>query len=124
MPVWIDLEVKLGGLGPYSSEHIARNQRADLWARQPEGTEGGEARLCVERGQPWGQRHAKHTRHMSVKNGRGVGQPGEGPTFRNNFSAWAFVPELLLKPLEPSPRMYQDSLSCCSLSTLVNGRQV
>ena len=97
MLVWIDLEVKLGGLGPYSSEHIARNQRADLWARQPEGT---------------------------VKNGRGVGQPGEGPTFRNNFSAWAFVPELLLKPLEPSPHMYRDSLSCCSLSTLVNDRKV
>ena len=63
MPVWIDLVVKLGGLGTYSSKHIARYLRADLWAREPEGTEMGEARLCVERRQPWGQGRAKHTRH-------------------------------------------------------------
>ena len=63
LPVWIDLKVKRGGLGPYSGKHKARNQRAVPWARQPEGTEMGEARLCVERGQPWGHRRAKHTRH-------------------------------------------------------------
>lgn len=93
LSVWVEIEVKLGRLEAQSSRHTARNQRVDLRAGKTEGTEGRGGKGLHGEGVATGTADMPNTRHTRVKNGRGAGQPGEGPTFRYNFSAWGFVSE-------------------------------
>ena len=49
LPVWIDLKVKRGGLGPYSGKHKARNQKAACGLDSQRGQRWGR-QDCVWRG--------------------------------------------------------------------------